>query len=54
MDDVPIIGDDMAIINEHNKAVLETEDFKKKIITMRNYRNRTKHVFEVLERNHNA
>ena len=27
--DVPIIGDGMAISNEHNKAMLETEAFKK-------------------------
>ena len=54
VEDAPIIGDSSLIItNEHNKAILETESYKKKVRTLRDHRNRIKHIYEFLEENYN-
>ena len=50
VEDAPIIGDSSLIItNEHNKAILETEVYKKKVRTLRDHRNRIKHMHEFFE-----
>ena len=48
--DTAMIGDDMATKNERNEAMLETEDFKKRIKSMRNHVNRIKYAHEFLEK----
>ena len=53
VEDAPIIGDSSLIITtEHNKAILETEAYKKKVRTLREHRNRIKHVHEFLEKSY--
>ena len=54
VEDAPTIVDSSLIAtNEHDKAMLETEAHKKKVRTLRDHRNRTKHVHEFLEENCN-
>ena len=54
VEDAPIIEDSiLIIINEHNKAILETGTYKKRVRTLREHRNRIKHICEFLEENYN-
>ena len=53
VNDAPMIGDTMMISSEHNKGILEPEAFQKKVKTLREHRNRIKHVCEFLEKNYN-
>ena len=53
VNDAPIIGDDISISMEYNRAILETKAFKKKVKTMRDHRNCIKHFYDFLETNYN-
>ena len=53
VNDAPTIGDSMSISSEHNEGMLETEAFQKKVRTLREHRNRIKHVHEFLEQKYN-
>ena len=45
----PIIGDEIAMQNEHNKDAIETEAFKK-LKTPPDHRNRIKYVYKFLDK----
>ena len=52
VNDAPIIGENVAMSNDYNKAIFETEAFKKKVKTLRDHRNRIKHIHEFLAEKH--
>ena len=51
VNDAPMLGGSVATSSEHNRGTLEIEAFQTKVKTLREHRNRIKHVHDFFEKN---
>ena len=49
-DDVPIIGQDVAVQEDHLQKIKKTSKRDKEVETKRDYRNRLKHIYEFFQK----